>query len=112
MAAGAVGSNVGQQVGLEGVFVRKSSGLIRTAGALDVFSYNLGLISVGIAFAFNQYYGPAQYPGSNVVVSTFIAGGGMLFIALSFYLWSWTSSASAIASPSRTGSASTRPRSP
>jgi APA family basic amino acid/polyamine antiporter len=88
MAGEAVGTGVGQQIGLQGVFVRKSSGLIRSAGALDVFIYNLGLISVGIAIAFNQYYGPALYPGSNVVISTFIAGGGMLFIALSFYMWS------------------------
>jgi APA family basic amino acid/polyamine antiporter len=75
-------------VGLQGVFVRKSSGLIRTAGVLDVFIYNLGLISIGIAVAFNQYYGPALYPGSNVVASTFIAGAGMIFISLSFYFWS------------------------
>jgi amino acid transporter len=77
-----------QRIGLEGVFVRKSSGLIRTAGVLDVFIYNLGLISVGIAVAFNQYYGPALYPGAEVVSSTFIAAAGMVFISLSFYFWS------------------------
>lgn len=79
-----------QRIGLEGVFVRQSSGLIRTAGVLDVFIYNLGLISVGIAVAFNQYYGPALYPGAEVVSSTFIAGAGMVFISLSFYFWSIT----------------------
>ena len=84
----ASGTGVAQQIGLEGVFVRKSSGLIRTAGVLDVFIYNLGLISVGIAVAFNQYYGPAFYPGAEVVSSTFIAGAGMVFISLSFYFWS------------------------
>ena len=88
VAAGAGDTGMAQQMGLGGVFVRKSSGLIRTAGSLDIFIYNLGLISVGIAIAFNQYYGPALYPGAEVISSTFIAGAGMVFIGLSFYFWS------------------------
>jgi amino acid transporter len=81
-------SGIAQQIGLGGVFVRKSSGLIRTAGSLDIFIYNLGLISVGIAIAFNQYYGPGFYPGAELISSTVIAGIGMVFISLSFYFWS------------------------
>ena len=47
-----------------GVFSRKASGLIRVGGGLDVFIFNVGLVSVGIAIAFNQYYGPSLYPGA------------------------------------------------
>jgi hypothetical protein len=45
-----------------GVFSRPASGLIRVAGSADVFIYNVGLVSVGIAIALNQYYGPSLYP--------------------------------------------------
>jgi hypothetical protein len=38
-----------------GVFSRPASGLIRVAGSTDVFIYNVGLVSVGIAIALNQY---------------------------------------------------------
>jgi hypothetical protein len=59
---------VAQQADLagRGVFSRPASGLIRVAGSADVFIYNVGLVSVGIAIALNQYYGwprPA-WPGS------------------------------------------------
>jgi amino acid transporter len=70
------------------VFSRTSSGLIRTAGAWDVFIYNVGLVSVGIAIAFNQYYGPSLYPGAAVWVSTMLAVLGMLAAATTFYFWS------------------------
>ena len=43
-----------------GVFSRSSSGLIRVAGGWDVFIYNIGLVSVGIAIAWNQYLGQAS----------------------------------------------------
>lgn len=70
------------------VFSRTSSGLIRTAGAWDVFIYNIGLVSVGIAIAFNQYYGPSLYPGAAVWVSTLLAVLGMIAAATTFYFWS------------------------
>lgn len=70
------------------VFSRTSSGLIRTAGAWDVFIYNIGLVSVGIAIAFNQYYGPSLYPGAAVWMSTLLAVLGMVAAATTFYYWS------------------------
>lgn len=70
------------------VFSRKASGLIRVAGGLDVFIYNIGLVSVGIAIALNQYYGPSLYPGASVWVSTLLATIGMFFVAATFYFWS------------------------
>ncbi|WP_300612279.1 amino acid permease [Trebonia sp.] len=71
-----------------GVFSRKASGLIRVGTTLDVFIFNVGLVSVGIAIAYNQYYGPSLYPGAQPWVSTLLAAAGMLFVAAAFYCWS------------------------
>jgi amino acid transporter len=81
---------VAQQADLagRGVFSRPASGLIRVAGSADVFIYNVGLVSVGIAIALNQYYGPSLYPGAGVWLSTLLAAAGMLAIAATFYFWS------------------------
>jgi amino acid transporter len=69
-------------------FSRSASGLIRVAGAWDVFIFNVGLVSIGIAIAFNQYYGPSFYPGAAIWLSTLLAAVGMAFIAATFYFWS------------------------
>ena len=71
-----------------GVFSRPASGLIRVAGSTDVFIFNVGLVSVGIAIALNQYYGPSLYPGAGIWLSTLLAALGMLFVAATFYFWS------------------------
>ena len=68
-----------------GVFSRPASGLIRVAGSADVFIYNVGLVSVGIAIALNQYYGPSLYPGAGIWLSTLLAALGMLAVAATFY---------------------------
>lgn len=73
-----------------GVFSRPASGLIRVAGSWDVFIFNVGLVSVGIAIAFNQLYGPSLYPGAAPWLSTLLAVVGMLFVAATFYAWSIT----------------------
>ena len=49
------------------IFLRKASGLIRTAGLLDVFIYDVGVVSVGLGVASTMLYGPAFYPGGNLV---------------------------------------------
>jgi amino acid transporter len=69
-------------------FSRPASGLIRVAGSWDVFLYNVGLVSVGIAVAFNQYFGPSLYPGAMVWLSTLLATLGMIAAAGTFYFWS------------------------
>jgi basic amino acid/polyamine antiporter, APA family len=74
--------------GSSGVFSRSASGLIRVAGSWDVFIFNVGLVSVGIAIAFNQYYGPSLYPGAQPAISTLLAALGMCVVAATFYLWS------------------------
>ncbi len=69
-------------------FSRSASGLIRVAGSWDVFIFNVGLVSVGIAIAFNQYYGPSLYPGAVVWLSTLLAALGMIAAGATFYFWS------------------------
>lgn len=71
-----------------GVFSRKASGLVRVGSTLDVFIFNVGLVSVGIAIAYNQYYGPSLYPGAQPWISTLLAALGMIFVAAAFYCWS------------------------
>jgi amino acid transporter len=71
-----------------GVFSRKASGLVRVGSTLDVFIFNVGLVSVGIAIAYNQYYGPSLYPGAQPWIATLLAALGMIFVAAAFYCWS------------------------
>lgn len=73
-----------------GVFSRPASGLVRVAGSTDVFIFNVGLVSIGIAVAFNQLYGPSLYPGAAPWLSTLLAAAGMAFVAVTFYSWSIT----------------------
>jgi amino acid transporter len=70
------------------VFSRKASGLVRVGNTLDVFIFNVGLVSVGIAIAYNQLYGPSFYPGAQPWISTLLAALGMIFVAAAFYCWS------------------------
>jgi amino acid transporter len=72
----------------DGLFLRKASGLRRTASALDVFIFNTGLISIGLAIAFNSYYLPAFYPEASASAASLIATGLMLIAGAGFYLWS------------------------
>ncbi len=70
-----------------GVFSRQASGLVRVGSSYDVFIYNVGLVSIGIAIAFNQYYGPSLYPGAQPWLATILAALGMLAVATTFYFW-------------------------
>lgn len=73
--------------GEQRIFLRKASGLIKTAGGFDTFVYNLGLVSVGLGVASIVFYGPAYYPGGNLIVACLIAGVAMAFIAFGFITW-------------------------
>jgi amino acid transporter len=55
------------------VFVRKASGLVRTAGTLDVLAYNINFISIGLLLTFMLSLMPGLYPGVNMYLSTLIA---------------------------------------
>ena len=48
------------------VFVRKASGLIRTAGTWDVLAYNINFTSIGLLLLFLFLFGPAFYPGASL----------------------------------------------
>ena len=48
-----------------GTFVRKASGLVRTAGPIDVLAYNINFISIGLLLTFMFLFMPSLYPGVN-----------------------------------------------
>jgi amino acid transporter len=54
------------------VFVRKASGLVRTASTWDVMAYNINFTSIGLLLIFLLMLGPAFYPGINLVWTTII----------------------------------------
>jgi amino acid transporter len=54
-------------------FVRKASGLVRTAGVWDVLAYNINFTSIGLLLAFLIMLGPAFYPGINMAWSAIIS---------------------------------------
>ena len=76
--------------GSDRVFLRKASGLIKTASTTDVFIYNVGLVSIGIGIGGLLLYGPAVYPGSNLVVGVLFAGVFMSAIAFGMLTWTVT----------------------
>lgn len=56
-----------------GTFVRKASGLVRTAGPIDVLAYNINFISIGLLLTFMFLEMPSLYPGVNMYLATLIA---------------------------------------
>lgn len=62
-----------------GVFARRATGLVRQAGAFDVFVYNTNFINIAIGVAFIFLFLPAgAYPGSNVYVSILLTVAAVL----------------------------------
>jgi amino acid transporter len=76
--------------GEQRIFLRKASGLIRTASGTDTFIYNLGLVSVGLGVGSIMLYGPAFYPGGDLVWACILAGVFMACIAFGFITWTIT----------------------
>jgi amino acid transporter len=72
------------------VFLRKASGLIKTAGTTDVFIFNVGLVSIGIGIGSLLLYGPAVYPGGNLYVGVIVATLVMGLIAMGMLCWTVT----------------------
>jgi len=64
------------------VFVRKASGLIRTAGTWDVLAYNVNFTSIGLLLLFLFLFGPAFYPGASLIWATVICVICILPLAL------------------------------
>ena len=74
----------------ERVFLRKASGLIKTASNTDVFIYDIGLVSIGLGLGFILFFGPAAYPGGNLFGATVLAGVAMLCVGLGMITWTVT----------------------
>jgi basic amino acid/polyamine antiporter, APA family len=72
------------------VFLRKASGLIKTASNTDVFIYDIGLVSIGLGLGFLLFFGPAFYLGGNLYVATLLAGAAMLCVGLGMICWTIT----------------------
>jgi amino acid transporter len=70
------------------IFLRKTSGLVKAAGAFDVFVYNFGLISVGIAISLAHFNVPGNYPGASIPWAELLAAAFMAAIAWGFWCWS------------------------
>ncbi len=58
---------------IPGMFARKSSGLVRTAGPFDILAYNINFISIGLLLTFMFLEMPSLYPGVSMYLSTLIA---------------------------------------
>lgn len=76
--------------GTDRVFLRKASGLIKTASTTDVFIYDIGLVSIGLGLGFILYFGPAIYPGGNLFIATILAGIAMLCVGVGMITWTVT----------------------
>jgi APA family basic amino acid/polyamine antiporter len=74
----------------ERVFLRKASGLIKSASNTDVFIYDIGLVSIGLGLGFLLFFGPAVYLGGNLYVATILAGLAMLAVGLGMLTWTIT----------------------
>jgi basic amino acid/polyamine antiporter, APA family len=74
----------------ERVFLRKASGLIKTASNSDVFIYDIGLVSIGLGLGFILYFGPAAYLGANLYVGVLLAGLAMLAVGAGMICWTVT----------------------
>ncbi len=72
------------------IFLRKASGLIRTASGTDTFIYNLGVVSIGLGVGTMLYYGPAFYPTGDLLWGCLLAGLGMAMISFGFITWTVT----------------------
>lgn len=66
------------------VFVRKASGLIRTAGVWDVLFYNITFVSIGLVALLQIMYGYPFYAGGNVPLSIVVTIGLVIPICLCY----------------------------
>lgn len=72
------------------IFLRKASGLIRTASGTDTFIYNLGVVSIGLGVGTMLFYGPAFYPTGNLLWGCIVAAIAMAMISFGFIAWTVT----------------------
>ena len=82
--------SISDVTGEKRIFLRKASGLIRTASGTDTFIYNLGVVSIGLGVGSMLFYGPAFYPTGNLLWGCLIAGIAMAMISFGFIAWTVT----------------------
>lgn len=71
------------------VFLKKSTGLVRTAKPFDVFVFCVGLLSIGLGVVTMMFYVPAFYPKASIIGGTVIAAIAMAGVAWGMLTWSW-----------------------
>lgn len=72
---------------MAGHFARKATGLVRQAGAKDVFVYNVGLANLGNAVFIFLFLSNLAYPGLNVYLSIVICTLLILPVALVYAMF-------------------------
>jgi amino acid transporter len=81
---------LGKQEGATGrpaVFMRKSTGLVRTASAFDVFIFNAASISpIGVGLAVGIFWVMAVFPRTNILLAVLLAGIISIFGWVTFSL--------------------------
>ena len=82
--------SISDTAGEKRIFLRKASGLIRTASGTDTFIYNLGVVSIGLGVGSVLYYGPAFYPTGDLIWACVISGVAMAMISFGFITWTVT----------------------
>jgi amino acid transporter len=72
------------------VFLRNTSGLVKSATGLDAFIFNVSVMSIGMGLLSVYLVVPAFNPGASVPLTWLIATAILVPIALAYYLWSVT----------------------
>lgn len=83
-------STTTESSGEQRIFLRKASGLIRTASPFDTFVFNIGLVSVGLGVVTMMFYIPAYYPAANMTWVMVIPALAMAAIAWGMLTWTVT----------------------
>jgi basic amino acid/polyamine antiporter, APA family len=66
-----------------GLFIRKSSGLVRAMGVRDTFSVNIGLLNI-VAVGLTNFFALALFPGADLTVPFIISGVANIFVVLTY----------------------------
>lgn len=81
-------TEAGQERGA--LFLRKSSGLVKSATGLDAFIFNISVMSLGMGVLAVHLVVPAFNPGANIPLSWLLSTVVLFPIAVAYYYWSIT----------------------
>lgn len=77
----------GQTTATSAPYVRQKSGLVRTAGVFNAFSFCIANISVGVMVAWGQFFGLAYYPGASAALALAIATVAGIIVVWAYQYW-------------------------